>query len=111
MNLKKQNIGSFESYILLSIRRLADDAYGTLIIEDVEQLTGREVSLGAVYTVLKRLENKRLVESRMGEPTGQRGGRAKRYFRLTTAGEICFQEHLRSLRRDAESFALAEVRS
>ena len=111
MSPKRQRLGSFEGYVVAAVHRLADEAYGTLIIEDVEQLAGREISFGAVYTVLGRLEAKGLVESALGEATAQRGGRAKRYFRLTTAGESALRDYLSELRSNATKLAVLEVHS
>jgi DNA-binding PadR family transcriptional regulator len=71
---------------MLAIVRLADDAYGRGILSDVSKRLGRDVSVGAVHATLERLEAKGLVQSRMGEATAVRGGRAKRYFQLRPAG-------------------------
>ena len=72
--------------ILLSVIRLGDDAYGVPISKELLETTGREVALGSVYAALDRLEEKRLVTSRLGDPTPARGGRAKRYFHITSRG-------------------------
>lgn len=76
----------FELMILLSALRVGDEAYGVLIGREIEQTGGRRVLLGAVYTALDRLERKGLVSSRVGNPTPERGGRAKRFFQVTPAG-------------------------
>jgi PadR family transcriptional regulator, regulatory protein PadR len=65
---------------------LGDDAYGVPICREIEAQTGREVSVGSVYATLERLEEKGFVTSALGQPTAERGGRAKRYFRVTTNG-------------------------
>ena len=80
------NLGEFEQLILLAILRLGDDAYGVTIRAELADRTGRNVAPGAMYTALERLETKGLIESRMSEPTPQRGGRAKRKVTVTAAG-------------------------
>lgn len=84
--MARPNLGEFEHLILLSIMRLGDDAYGVSIRREIEERTGRPVSLGAIYPALDRLEEKGFIGSEFGEPTRKRGGRAKRYLRLTPAG-------------------------
>jgi len=83
---KGQYPGEFELVVLSAIARLADNAYGMRIRLDIEEATDRDVSIGAVYATLNRLEDKGLVGSQQGEPSGERGGRAKRYFRLEPTG-------------------------
>jgi PadR family transcriptional regulator PadR len=80
------HIGDFELVVMLVLLRLGDNAYGVPISRGVEQQYGREVALGSVYATLERLQEKSLVTSDLGEPTPERGGRAKRYFRLTRKG-------------------------
>lgn len=79
-------LGEFEQIVLLAVLRLGEDAYGVPIRAEIEKCTGRDPSLGAVYVTLSRLEAKGYVESALGEPTAQRGGRAKKYFRATQHG-------------------------
>jgi DNA-binding PadR family transcriptional regulator len=76
----------FELMILLAILRVGDEAYGVQIAREIETTGGRRVLLGAVYAALERLERNGLVASTMGEPTRERGGRAKRFFRVTARG-------------------------
>lgn len=76
----------FELMILLAVLRGGDEAYAIQVAREIESTAGRQVQLGAVYTALNRLEAQRLVASRTGEPTAERGGRAKRYFRVTSRG-------------------------
>lgn len=71
---------------MLAIMCLGEDAYGVLIVDELKEQTGREVAFGSVYAALERLENKGFVSSAMGEATPERGGRAKRYFRVTSSG-------------------------
>ena len=80
------NLGEFEQLILLAILRLGDGAYGVTIRTEISERAGRSVAPGALYTALDRLEDKGLVKSRVGEPTPQRGGRAKRFFTVTASG-------------------------
>ena len=80
-------IGEFEHLVLLAILRLQDKAYGVAIRREIESRAGRSVATGAIYTLLARLERKGLVASRLGEPTPERGGRSKKFYRLQPAGE------------------------
>lgn len=79
-------LGEFELMILLAVIRLGDEAYGVPISRELLETTGRDVALGSVYAALDRLEQKGLVTSTLGDPTPARGGRAKRYFRVTSEG-------------------------
>ena len=79
-------LGEFELMVMLALMRLDDEAYGVPISHEIEQRSGREVALGSVYAALERLEEKGLVTSRLGDPTAERGGRAKRYFKVTAQG-------------------------
>lgn len=76
----------FEQQVLLAVWRLNDNAYGSTVRDELERRTRRDVSQGAVYTTLVRLEKKGLLRSRMADPTPVRGGKAKRYFLITVAG-------------------------
>ncbi len=76
-------LGEFEQVVILAILRLQDQAYGTTIREEIAAHTGRDPSPGTLYTTLDRLESKGLLISRLGDPTPERGGRAKRYFAVT----------------------------
>jgi PadR family transcriptional regulator, regulatory protein PadR len=79
-------LGRFEEIVLLALGRLREGAYGVPIRREIAERTGRDVSFGAVYTTLERLERKGYVSSRMGDPTPERGGRAKRYFQIEAPG-------------------------
>jgi len=83
---KREFLGGFELLVLLALIRLGDEAYGVPISEAIEESSGKEVAIGSVYITLERLENKGLVTSRLGEPTAERGGRAKTYFKVTARG-------------------------
>ena len=80
------DLGEMEHLVLLAILRLGREAYGIPIVDEVGSRSGRRISKASVYVALKRLERKGFVSSRLGEATPERGGRAKRYFRLRPAG-------------------------
>lgn len=81
-------LGTFEQIVLLAVARQGSNAYGRSILREIEQaLAGsRSVAAGAVYSTLDRLESKRLVSSKLGEGTEERGGRPRRFYRVTTGG-------------------------
>jgi DNA-binding PadR family transcriptional regulator len=79
-------IGQFEQAVLLALVRLGDDAYGRAILNEVQARLDRDVSAGAVYATLERLEAKELISSQLAPGTAIRGGRARRYFSPTGAG-------------------------
>jgi DNA-binding PadR family transcriptional regulator len=85
--MTRESLGELEHLILLSILRLGPEVYGVPIIKEIEERTGRSVSQAAAYLTLRRLEEKGWIASRLGDPTPERGGRAKRYFRLRAAGK------------------------
>jgi DNA-binding PadR family transcriptional regulator len=89
----------FELILLLATLRMGDDAYGVTIAREIEASGERTVMLGAVYTGLDRLEENGLVSSTIGAPTPERGGRAKRYFRVTPAGMKAIRQAKRALTR------------
>lgn len=80
------HLGDLEQLILLAILRLGDDAYGVTIRGELSNRAGRSIQPGALYTALERLETKGMVDARMGDPTPQRGGRSKRFVKVTPAG-------------------------
>lgn len=86
MKSRQEPLGSLEHIVLLAVMRLAANAYGVTVRREIESATGRDISLGAVYATLARLESKGLIRSYTGEPTAERGGRAKRYFGMTADG-------------------------
>ena len=83
---KGESLGEFEHLILLAVLRLRDDAYGMRVRREISERTGRDVTIGAVYSTLERLETKGLVSATVSEPTPERGGRAKRSFHITASG-------------------------
>jgi DNA-binding PadR family transcriptional regulator len=84
--MSREALGNFELMVLLAMLRVGDDAYGVPIARELEASSGKDVLLGSVYAALDRLEAKGLVSSRLGDPTPARGGRAKKYFKLTAKG-------------------------
>ena len=84
--MAKEYLGNLELMVLLSLIRVGYNAYGVPISHEIEARTGRDVALGSVYAALDRLERKGYVTSTLGEPTPERGGRAKRYFQITAKG-------------------------
>jgi DNA-binding PadR family transcriptional regulator len=92
-------LGEFELMLLLAITHLGDEAYGVPISRELEKQRGRDVSVGSVYAALERLETKGLVVSALGDPTPERGGKAKRYFRITKEGLRQVRETRRVLTR------------
>lgn len=82
---------------MLAVLRLGREAYGVPIAGEIARRTGRDMLQGSIYAILERLEAKRLVTSRLGEATSQRGGRAKRYFALTAEGSRQVRETQRAL--------------
>jgi len=94
-------LGEFEQLVLLAILRCGEDAFGAAIQREIEAQAGRPASLGAVYTTLARLEQKGLVDTWIGEPTAERGGRRRRHYRLRPAGRRELEHSLATLRRMA----------
>lgn len=84
-------MGEFEQLVLLALLRLDNQAYGMQVREEIERRTGRDVSYGAVYTTLDRLERKGWVAHLMGEATPERGGRAKKFFRALPEGRAALR--------------------
>ena len=81
-------LGEFEQLILFALVQLEDEAYGASIGRAIEQRTGRQVSAGAIYTALDRLGARGMVTAEVGEPTPQRGGRRRKYYRLEPQGAL-----------------------
>jgi PadR family transcriptional regulator, regulatory protein PadR len=102
-------LGEFEHLTLLALLRLDDRAYGVTVRQEIEVRTDREVSIGAVYATLDRLERKGYVTSHRGEPTPERGGRSKRFFRVTADGVEAVSRTHRALENMTEG--LGHIRS
>ena len=84
--MKKYQLGEFEEIVMLTVGVLFDEAYGVSIKKDIEKRLSRKVSVGALQTALKRLEDKGYLKSREGEATEERAGRPKKYFQITAYG-------------------------
>lgn len=89
-------LGEFEQAVLFALVRLGPAAYGATIKREIEQRTGRDLSISATYVTLERLEAKGLVRSRVGEPTAERGGRRRKHFVLTASGRKALAHAYRS---------------
>jgi PadR family transcriptional regulator PadR len=90
--MKGTYIGELEELILLTVGILYGKAYGVAVMDEIDKQTGRSLNISAVHSVLKRLEEKGLVSSTMGDPSAERGGRRKRIFLLTAAGKRVLEE-------------------
>jgi DNA-binding PadR family transcriptional regulator len=95
--MRERFLTDFELMLMLAVLRVRADAYGVPIAREVEQHTGRPVTLAAAYLALDRLARHGLVTSRLGDPTPERGGRAKKFFTVTPAG-------LQAIRRTQRAF-------
>jgi len=105
-------LGEFEQIVLLAVLRLGDNAYGVSIRSEIAAHTKREPAPGALYTTLDRMEQKGLIQSHFGDPTPQRGGRAKRYVKVTKKGRaavVAVQRSYQSLLRGLDLFGGANA--
>ena len=92
-------IGEMEHMVLLAVLRLNEQAYGSQIRQCLADTADRDISIGALYTTLERLEQKGLLKSRLGEATAERGGRAKKYFAITAEGQQALNRSKQALDR------------
>jgi len=99
-------LGEFEQHVLAAVLRQRGNAYGMTIRREIAERTGRDVSIGAVYATLDRLEQKGFVRSRTGEATPERGGRAKRYFQIGAPGVRALEESRRASDRMLEGLPI-----
>src|ERR1700747_3347666 len=99
-------LGEFEHIVVLALLRLDDRAYGVTVRQEIEFRTQRELSTGAVYATLGRLETKGYVKSYLGDPTPERGGRSKRFFRVTPRGVAAVHRTHRALQSMTEGLDL-----
>jgi DNA-binding PadR family transcriptional regulator len=90
-------LGEFEQMVLLAVARLSADAYGMSILDELALTAGTDAAVASVYAALDRLERRGLVTSDVGDPTPERGGRAKRFFRLSPAGVAALERSRRAL--------------
>jgi DNA-binding PadR family transcriptional regulator len=100
-----QSLGEFEQLLLLALLRLGDDAHGVALRREIERRTGRDVSAGAVYTALERLEARGLVRSAWGEPTAERGGKRKKLYRIEPLGQRVLSRSYGALQQMARGLA------
>lgn len=105
----RDSLGDYERTVLLVVLRLGDEAYGMTIKREIESLTGKSQSVGALYTTLSRLEKKGFVTSATGEPTPERGGRAKKYFALSPSGRQRLADSMNVLRQIATGVQILEA--
>jgi PadR family transcriptional regulator, regulatory protein PadR len=99
-------LGEFEHIVVLALLRLEERAYGVTVRQEIEFRTQREVSIGAVYATLDRMETKGYVKSRLGDPTPERGGRSKRFFRVTAKGVTAVNRTQKALQSMTEGLDL-----
>jgi PadR family transcriptional regulator len=97
--MKDYKLGEFEEIVLLTVGLLDDEAYGVAIKDRIESQARRSVSVGALQSALRRLEQKGYLTSRAGEPNAQRGGKPKRFFKITAYGLKALQ-HSKDLRNE-----------
>src|SRR5215813_924369 len=90
--MSRQGLGEFEQLVLLAIVHLRGEAYAIPIVDEIQRRTHREVARAAVYVTLRRLEEKGLVSSRIGDPTPERGGKARRYAKIEPDGLRALRE-------------------
>ena len=92
MSEKEKFLGEFEQMVMLALIHLKDQSYGAKVRRLLDEQVGRSVAIGAIYSTLDRLEKKGMTESRMGESTPERGGRPKRYFKVTALGQTALKK-------------------
>ena len=95
--MKRHSLGEFEQLVLLACLRLGNNAYPVSVIREIEARTNRKPSHAAVYIALRRLEDRGLVQSELGSPTPERGGRPKRYFRLEAEAVTLLEDYRTAL--------------
>jgi len=105
---KGDYLAEFETYVMLAILRLENDAYGITIRREIEDRAGRLVSIGAVYATLGRLEEKGMVEFRVSDPEPVQGGRSKKLVFLTPEGLSALEHSTAMLRRMMEGTPVAQ---
>jgi DNA-binding PadR family transcriptional regulator len=95
-------LGEFEQLLMFALLRLGDGAHGVRLRREIESRTSRQVSAGAVYTAMERLEARGFVSSYIGEPAPQRGGKRKKHYRLEQAGALALNRTYESLQQMAK---------
>ena len=100
-------VAEFELLVLLAVMHCGDGAYSVAVHAELERRSRRRASIGAVYVTLERLESKGFLASELGEPTAERGGRAKRFYAVTSSGRAAVAEECRVIRRMTAGLGLA----
>jgi DNA-binding PadR family transcriptional regulator len=106
---KGEYLGEFEHVVLLTVLRLGDGAYGAMVRAEIERVTDRSPAIGAVHATLERLERKGLVSSWIGKPTAERGGKAKRHFKVEADGVSALKTAQKTLQRLQAGLSLWNV--
>ena len=101
-------LGEFEHIVVLALLRLGNQAYGVTVRQEIEARIGRDVSIGAIYATLDRLETKGYIKSHLGDPTPERGGRSKRFFRVSAKGLVAVNRTHRALQKMTAGLNLHE---
>ncbi|MGZ8237040.1 MAG: PadR family transcriptional regulator [Methylobacter sp.] len=96
---KLVTLGDLEKFIMMAILNNHNDSYGVEIKRDIKENINKDISVGALYTTLDRLEAKGLIVSKLGEATEERGGRAKKYFQVTALGQNTLNDSLREIKQ------------
>lgn len=104
-------VGEFEYLILTAALQIREDAYGAAIRAKIEKATGKRCSIGALYTTLDRLETKGLIKTHMGDPTPERGGRAKRLVRVTAAGARAAEDFYSTVMKVTKGISWQTIRN
>ena len=99
------SLGEFEQLTLLAVLRLGDEAYGVTVRQAIEEVTGRDVSAGAVYTTLARLERRGLVSSEVGETAPERTGQRRKYYTVLPEGAAMVQDSVNAVSRMVDGVA------
>src|SRR4051794_4787414 len=107
--MAKVRLGGLSWNVVLAVHRLRGEGYGVTIRREIADMVGRDVPFGAIYTTLARLERDGLVGSREGDPTPERGGRAKRFYTLTGRGAAALQAGIEDLDGIRANLSLPEV--
>jgi PadR family transcriptional regulator, regulatory protein PadR len=107
---KSDHLSDFELYVMLAVAALGDDAYGVTIVTRIEDRTGRDVSIGAVYATLGRLADKGFVSFTFSDPEPVRGGRSRKLVALTPAGVRSLRTTTDSLSRMLDGVSLRPAR-
>jgi PadR family transcriptional regulator, regulatory protein PadR len=106
-DMSRSRLGELELLVMLALVRLGEDAYGVSIRQEIERRSGHDVAIGAVYAALVRLGEKRLVTSWVSDPLPMRGGRARKHWRLTAAGERAIRDAATSITSMLDGLTLA----